>query len=215
MSLTQRFQFRHPTTGVIVGRSQAGKSSLVLNIIKNKDYLFDKKIHVIIYIYQHWQKEFDDFKDGVIFVKDIPHDWDQSKNTLLICDDFQLNKEMMKEICDIFLRRASHGNASCFYIAHSLVFNDQYFRLICTNAQFYILFKAIRNSHQITLLGKQIFGNKKKAKAFFEAYFLAVGQPFGYLIIDQQARSPLVDDMTFLRSGILPNDNQYVYRLRD
>jgi hypothetical protein len=136
-------------------------------------------------------------------------------DTLLICDYFQLDKEMMKQICDIFLRKASHGNASCFYIAHSLVFNDQYFRLVCTNAQFYTLFKAIRNSHQITLLGKQIFGDTKKAKAFFEAYTLAVGRPYGYLIIDQQARSHSVDDMTFLRSGILPNDTQYVYRLRD
>jgi GTPase SAR1 family protein len=84
MSLTsttvERFQFRHPTTGVIVGRSQVGKSSLVLNIIKHKDQLFDKRIHVIIYIYQHWQKDFDEFKDSVVFMKQIPENWDQSIN---------------------------------------------------------------------------------------------------------------------------------------
>ena len=84
--------FKHPFACLVSGPSRAGKSTLVLNIIKQHETLIDKHIDKIVYCYTRYQNVFDNLKETVpdiIFNEGLPDTslFSSDENNLLILDD--------------------------------------------------------------------------------------------------------------------------------
>jgi hypothetical protein len=84
----------HPSRIVLIGPSAVGKSTLCLKIIRQRNVLFDLTFDLIVYVYSHWQQEFDEFliDPHILFITNIEliNDiivGDEKRNYMLFLDD--------------------------------------------------------------------------------------------------------------------------------
>jgi hypothetical protein len=103
-----------PGTLCVYGSSQAGKSTLVLDLIRNKEVVFNyPNIEHVYYVYASYQSKFDQIlktQPNIIFLKsykEIPCD---IRNSIIVFDDhqliFQSDKASRLYVTDIFQRKA-------------------------------------------------------------------------------------------------------------
>lgn len=69
-------RFKVPFNMIVCGPTQSGKTTLVKELIKHKDKLFDRPPQRIIYCYgSEWQKVFNELASwGVHFIKGLPEE---------------------------------------------------------------------------------------------------------------------------------------------
>jgi GTPase SAR1 family protein len=74
------FSWKHPVRIAIVGPSNVGKSTLCLNIIKNRHFILNQHVDVVVYLYVHWDPAFNNvlktdpkviFTNKIEFVDDL------------------------------------------------------------------------------------------------------------------------------------------------
>jgi hypothetical protein len=182
-----------PGTAVLYGASQAGKSSLVLDLVQHLDNVFGGvKIERVIYVYTSYQEKFDRFKeinDKIEFVsnyKDIP---EGIRNAIIIYDDhqlvFQCNATARLHITDIFQRLAHHNNLFSFCILQTI--HNNKLRSLALNSTYQFYFPSVRDSLQVTFLNREYFPQPE--------HFLLEGvrdilkKSHGYLMIDCSRKS--------------------------
>ena len=74
------------------------------------------------------------------------------------------------------------------------------------NSYYIVLFKNTRDATQVANLARQMYPDK--SAFMMEAFKNATSAPYGYLLIDLKQET---DDKLRLRTGIFPEDVQYVY----
>ena len=87
----------------------------------------------------------------------------------------------------------------------NLFHQGKYGRDVSLNTHYFILFKNMRDTNQIKVLGNQL-GIRTKLE---NVYKDATKEPFSYVLIDI---SPSSDSNYMLRSHILPEDYTVVYK---
>jgi GTPase SAR1 family protein len=71
----EKYQFHHPTSIIVTGASQSGKTTLVSKILREKNRLFTNTPPHTILIYKTWQPKYNALReDGIIqqFIHNIP-----------------------------------------------------------------------------------------------------------------------------------------------
>ena len=168
------------------GPSACGKSTLMLDIIKNINKIAIHPPEIIVYYFKTWQSKFDMLKNeyGVTFVEDNEGIIDQLKRlqspALVIFDDM-INSDNLKHIAQLFTVYGRHLDLCLAFLSQRLFNNNEFFRQISQNSDYLIIFKNPRNSMDIRVLGGQM---TPKSSDLIQIYKKATEKPYSYVFIN-------------------------------
>merc|ERR1711954_322829 len=171
----------------VSGPSRCGKTDFVAKLIENIQSFAKQPPTLIIYVYKVWQDKYDEMESlGVNFMKDSENIIDNIKSAakgqpvLVIFDDL-IGSKSLENIADMFTVDARHMNISMVFLTQRLFVNDEYFRQLSQNSDYFCLFKNPRNSSEIRNLAQQITpGNM----VLVDIYEDATVKPFSYLFLN-------------------------------
>ena len=157
-----KFLANHNT--IIFGQTGIGKTSFVLDVIRQRlVHPFPKNVYYMYTVHQPFMTTWNKTKNQPItFIKGLNFDeLDTSKPSMLIVDDLVLSTN--KAVAEIFILGSHHMHISVFFITQNLFPNDPVFRIMSSNAHYYVLFHCQRHFRQVHTLAHQIFvGNEIK-----------------------------------------------------
>lgn len=185
-------KLKHPSSCMVVGPSQSGKTTLVREIIKKN--IYDKKFKKVIWCYLYSASWFLE-EPNIEFVCGLPKVYEN--NSLIIIDDMM--HRLNETIADLFTAASHHRNISVILILQNLFPRSKVMRDISLNAHYIIVFKNTRDMNQINCLGRQLY--PQKSQYFSDAYIKATNRPHGYLVIDLH---PKTTEEFRLRESLFP-----------
>jgi hypothetical protein len=206
-------RFKNPSSFLLGGGSQSGKTTFVLNVLSNIDTLFinPKCKQNVIYFYKQWQQAYELFSSKNIvkeWVNKLPTTEDVKEKTLmykddggsiLIIDDFATKLDT--EIVELFTVLCHHTNSVVFLMTQNIFSKNPAARDISLNATYVILFKNPRDSSQIVHFAKQFAPGK--TKGLVAAFNQATDPHFSYMLFDCHQTTP---KQIRVRSRILPQE---------
>ena len=160
----------------VTGPSRCGKTFFVCDLLQNINSFCKTPPVSVIYVYKVWQEKFEEMKNYVHkFIMDDDCTMDRIKenlfgnSTLLILDDL-LHSKALKEISTLFIVDARHQNLSMIFLTQKMFVNNEYFRQISQNSDYFCIFKNPRNSLEIRTLAQHFTpGNLGLIKFYTEA----------------------------------------------
>jgi hypothetical protein len=196
----------HPFFLILTGKSQSGKTTFLLNLLKNSKSIINHRIERIIYLYSSDQPGFHD-KDvknlGIIFTRDLD-DFEKYlvPNSILIFDDLFLTLKEKKYndiLVDMAIRRSHHERISCIFLTQ--VFFDDKYNIIKENATYHAIFKPNQNRAKTLRLLSQIYPGMRE---FFVSVLNRVANvKYSYLFISQDDGTPF---QFSVRNCLYPSD---------
>ena len=203
--------FLSPTTITISGPTGSGKSTFVFRLIENNAEMFKVEPERIYYFYTVWQPLFEKISNkNVTFLQGLPdsetiQSISNDKHNLIILDDMQIKAMNDPYIANLFSRESHHRNLTVILLLQNLFHQGKYSRDVSLNSHYFILFKNIRDTNQIKVLGNQL-GIKNKLE---NAYKDVIQESYSYLVLDL---CPSSDSNYMLRTHILPNEYTVIYK---
>lgn len=192
-------RFYHPSTFLISGVSNSGKTSLTKKLLSSKEELFKPEVpNYVVLIYHTWQDVYKEMLDqGLVqlCLNEIPdsqtlmelgNDHKKTGGLILILDD-QLNN-LKSDVVDIFCVHSHHQKMTVFLLVQTLFMPCKEFRTISLNSHYIILMKNTRDRSSISQLAKQIF--PYKTRFLTDSYIDATQEPFSHMILDLRVESP-------------------------
>ena len=184
-----------PFLGVFEGSVRTGKSTILVNLLYNKEFyygLFDKIIFISPTVMNDLTLKHLREDDEVIKINDNLDDLDGILK--VIVEEKEKNEETRKEFyliilddCLGLIKPKSYVSYLCSRYRHykiSLIFTSQNFRsinnIIRTNATFYLLFKTANNKTYTKYVEE--FGNI--FENFEEMYKKATTEPYNFLFLN-------------------------------
>ena len=165
----------------MAGPTGCGKTTLLTNLIEQRNSVCTKPPVEVIYCYGAYQERFTEmpdvnFHEGMIDVDDIPND---GQHRWLILDDLMAEIGGTPELNALFTKHSHHRLISVFFLVQKVFLKD---RTPSENAHYFFVFKSPRDSRAITTLATQMFPGRTKYMR--EAYQRATSTPFSHLLID-------------------------------
>lgn len=202
-------QFKCPSSIIIAGPSQCGKTTFTRQLLQQADSLFERPIRKIVYCYGQWQECFKDMTSQVTFVDGIPEDIPSMfplnyRPGILVLDDLMRNCSDDERIVDLFTKVSHHCDVTCIYLTQNLFPPGKFSRSISLNAHYIIAFNNPRDTLGFRTLPQQAFTGK--VPYVLESFEDATSNPFGYLVMDLHPRTPNIQR---LRTKILPASHSY------
>lgn len=212
------YKFQAPSSTLIVGGSQSGKTVLVSKILRVADEMYTIPPSKILYCYGIYQKIFSQLESEVEklslheglptmeTIEDIGSQDDDTHN-LLVLDDMMDEIYKSPEFCSLFTRGVHHRRISVIMLSQNLFHQSKYSRTINLNSNYLILMKTYRDLQQIHFLSRQMFPNTPKR--LLEAYEDATSRPRSYLVVNNLVNTE--DQDTRLACDILPDETLVLY----
>ena len=202
-------QFKCPSSIIIAGPSQCGKTTFTRQLLQQADPLFDRPIRKIVYCYGQWQECFKNMAPRVTFVEGIPEDIPSlfppnCRPGILILDDLMRNCSDDERILDLFTKASHHCDVTCIYLTQNLFPPGKFSQSISLNAHYVITFNNPRDTLGFRTLAQQAFAGR--VPYVWESFQDATSKPFGYLVMDLHPRTPNIQR---LRTNILSGSHSY------
>jgi len=186
-----RFTFEHPTTIVLAGPTQCGKTHFLITALQ--DRRFQPEPQRIVWVYGEWQQAYEELLRTlpyIQFIKGFSNElyeaFDPRVNNLLILDDQMENKATHKRgdntVTKFFTQGSHHRNLTIVYIVQNLFNKDASMRTVSLNTHYMILFKNPRDATQIRTLSYQMYPDN--VRLLIDAYRDATSKPYGYLLVN-------------------------------
>ena len=171
----------------ISGPSRCGKTFFVSDLLDNIDGFSKQTPQTIIYIYTVWQTKFDEMRSVVdVFIQDNENMINQIQNyargqpVFVIFDDL-INSNSLPEIAKLFTVDGRHMNMSMAFLTQRMFVNNEHFRQISQNCDYFCVFKNPRNSSEIRTLAQQLTPGSLD---LIDIYMEATKNAFSYLFIN-------------------------------
>ena len=186
-----QFFFKHPTTTVLAGPTQCGKTHFLIRAIREQ--CFKPEPQRIVWVFGEMQTAYEQLArevPSIEFVKGFTNElyetFDPRVRNLLILDDQMENKAAHKRgdnaVTKFFTQGSHHRNLTVVYIVQNLFNQDASMRTISLNTHYMVLFKNPRDATQIRTLSQQMYPDNPRM--LVEAYRDATSQPYGYLLLN-------------------------------
>lgn len=198
----------------ISGPSRCGKTFFISELLENIETFGKDPPETILYIYKVWQSKFDEMKSVVhTFIEDNENIIQQIKEVALgqrifvIFDDL-INSKSLPDIATLFTVDARHMNISMAFLTQRMFVNNEHFRQISQNCDYFCVFKNPRNSSEIRTLAQQLTPGSMELMGIYKE---ATKNPFSYLLINltQECDS----NVKYLSSVFDENHSLKVYQL--
>lgn len=146
--------FSAPTTILICGSTQSGKTYFTKRLLQNADGMFCTPVDKIIYAYSEFQPMFDEmmsdiprliFHQGLPSKEDIEQYTEGVNHTIVVLDDLMLQVAQSQDCVQLFTVTSHHRNVTTVMLSQNLYPPGKYARTISLNCLNVILF---RNSRQ-------------------------------------------------------------------
>ena len=208
-------QFKSPSSILISGPSQAGKSTLTFKILKNADGMFEKPPSKILVAYKVWQPIYDQMEHAIPnieFLQGLPSKSDlemlsnQGPHSILVLDDLLIEITESVEILSLFTTYVHHFHITTIFITQNLFSSSKYMRSISLNTHYFILLKSNRDKNQYFTFARQVFASK--AKFMMDAYEKSMSKPYSYLLVDLY---PCTPEKYQLRTSIFPGEDTIIF----
>ena len=166
-------QFKCPSSVIIAGPSQCGKTTFTKLLFQYADVLFERPIRKIVYCYGQWQECFQDMASQITFVEGIPEDIPAlfpmgCRPGIIVLDDLMRNCSEDERILDLFTKVSHHCDVTCIYLTENLFPPGKFSRSISLNAHYIIAFNNPRDT----------LGFRTLAHKLLQGTFLAYGKVF-------------------------------------
>merc|ERR1711954_466327 len=146
----------------VTGPSRCGKTVYVSKLLENIHNFSKLSPTKVLYIYKVWQPKYDEIMSlGVNFMEDndnvvnnIKSNFNQ-ESMIVIFDDL-IGSSSLKNIANLFTVDARHMNMSGIFLTQRMFVNDESFRQISQNCDYFCIFKNPRNSSEIRTLAQQM-----------------------------------------------------------
>ena len=195
-------QFKCPSSIMIAGPSQCGKTTFTKQLLEQADSLFERPIRKIVYCYGQWQECFRNMTAQVTFVEGIPEDIPSLFPAN--CRPGMRNCSDDERILDLFTKVSHHCDVTCIYLTQNLFPPGKFSRSISLNAHYIIAFNNPRDTLGFRTLAQQaVAGN---VPYVWESFQDATSNPFGNLVLDLHPRTRNIQR---LRTRILPTSHSY------
>ena len=203
--------FESPTTLMLAGPTQSGKSYWVKRLLSHKNVMFKTSPNKVVYAYGARQAMFGEMQD-VTFHSGLPsreniEEWTKDgQHMLLILDDVMQEACSSSDIMALFTIHCHHRNITVLFLTQSIFPPGKCARTISLNCHYIVIFKTKRDKLQVQTIGTQIFPGQKAY--FMDAYQNATSEAYGYLVCDLH---PGTDKKYQLRTHIFPDEDTWVY----
>ena len=212
-------RFKNPSSFLVAGATQAGKTTFTLNVLRNIDHLFEKpecKWNVY-YFYREDQPGFALIAKEKIDNSDEPivKEWfnrlpttddveaikekSGDKGSIVIIDDFA--EDLTKDTVQIFTNKVHHKNCVVIVLTQNIFCKNPVFRTISLNCTYVVMFKNPRDGSQISCFAKQFA--PRAGDWVVNAYEAATRFPHSYLMFDSHQQT---ENVLRVRSHVLPNE---------
>ena len=171
------------------GPSRCGKTCFIIDIIQNLQTIAKMPPNKILYVYKVWQQKFDELKEsGIVdhFVQDQKDlikklkTLSKGESSLIVFDDL-INSSNLHDIANLFVVDGRHSNLSLIFLSQRMFVNNESFRQISNNSDYFAVFKNPRNSSEIRVLAQQLTPGSLE---LIRIYSEATKNPFSYLFIN-------------------------------
>ena len=179
-------RLKHPTSIILSGASNCGKSFLTFKIISLRKTLFNPPIQHVTYFYTVYQKIFDDYAHDVAFISRLEDFIPSGENTLLILDDCL---DILSEKIASYFTRGRHYNVTTIFQTQNIFHKSPHMRTITANCQNFIIFKSPKAYFQLSHLIRQIY-TRDKGRSVLASFEDSTKQPFSYFWIDLAPQTP-------------------------
>ena len=208
------YHLRHPFVMTCAGPTQAGKSTLIHQLIRRKDEVILPKIEKVIYCYNEDEPPFAEELRGELggdvirFQKGMMVDVDEGNTIpiLVILDDFMAEAAESKEVCAMATRGSSHRSMSVIITLQNFFFKNC--RTLTLNSKYIVLFRNPMDMSVIRFLSRQMGGGKEHpilAAAYDDA---TKNKSNSYLFLDMSQQQ---NDDFRIRSNLFPDPSCIVY----
>ena len=170
----------------ISGPSGCGKTTFILNVVRHLNDFSKSPPSQVIYYYTEWQDRFHEMsrQHGITFMEDSEVLLDQvrelNRSSFIIFDDM-INSKSLKAVAQLYTVHGRHLNLSLAFISQRLFHNNDYFRQISQNSDYFCVFKNPRNSMEIRNLAMQI---TPRSLELLDIFRYATIKPYSYLFIN-------------------------------
>ena len=188
---------------LVCGPSSSGKTEFILQLINERDFLFDKEPSAVYWFHGTRTARHDDLIESDFILSDtIPSSFDKLYlDSIIVLDDMMETAKNMHAVTRLFTQLAHHRNYFVIFSTQNMFQKSAEARTRSLNSQYMVLFKNPRDMGQIKTLGAQMYPNK--ANFLEKAYKDATFDSHAYLLIDlHQDTSELIR----LPSHILPGE---------
>ena len=171
------------------GPSRCGKTCFIIDIIQNLQNIAKAPPNKILYVYKVWQQKFDELQEsGLVdhFVQDQNDlvrklkKLSNNESSLIVFDDL-INSSNLQQIANLFVVDGRHSNFSLIFLSQRMFVNNESFRQISNNCDYFAVFKNPRNSSEVRVLAQQLTPGSLE---LIDIYSNATKDPFSYLFIN-------------------------------
>ena len=168
------------------GPSRCGKTFFVADFLQNLHKITKDPPSFTIYVYKTWQCKFDEMKHLVnVFIDEENvvekiKEYATGKSILVVFDDM-INSKSLSTLATLFTVDGRHMNMSLMFLTQRMFVNNEYFRQISQNCDYFVVFKNPRNSSEIRMLAQQITPGSLH---LINIYIEATKDPFSFLFIN-------------------------------
>ena len=190
-------KFQASRNAIVHGCSGAGKTQFVLEVIRQKlIHPWPSNVYFMYNIEQDFMRDWNKVEDQPIkFIKGLDFaQMDTNQSSVLIIDDLILSGRN-KEVAEVFILGSHHRKISTFYLTQNLFPNCPLFRLMSSNAHYYISFHSQRNTRQVNTLARQIYTGKNVDR-IMNSYIKASKSHRGFIVISFAPELP--EELTVL-----------------
>jgi hypothetical protein len=170
-----------------IGPTGSGKTNSLINFIFLKNGVFDR---IVVFtgsgtdqepLYKLLKEKIPE-TEFVSDVEELPTEFDEGTETLVVIDDFiNMSKKELKKVCDLLVSGRKKG-VTCFLMSQNFTSVP---KIISRNCSYILLYKMNDN---FTI--KHILKNFNKfdipSEKFLEMYKKATDQPLSFLMIDMK-----------------------------
>ena len=139
-----RFTFQHPTTVVIAGPTQCGKTHFLAQCLREQR--LEPWPERIVWVYGEWQKAYDELRNSVVPSISFVHNFNNqlydtfnanTRNMLILDDQMENNVATARRgqgVVKFFTQGSHHRNLTVVYMVQNLFNQDPAMRTVSLNA---------------------------------------------------------------------------------